>query len=717
MKNKVNEKRLVMILVIFFCLLTPFAPFQKAWATGWVIEAVEDVNHGFSNVNERAVAVDQLGRPHIAYGGNHLYHAYFDGVQWQLEEIDRSPQAGYWVSMAIDSNNRVHIVYSSELGLTYATNAQGTWAITSVGWGVVQEMDSTSLALALDTSGKIHMSYFEITRLNADLPVGNLKYATNASGSWETTILDADVDVGHYTSIAVDGEGKVHISYASIGLNYATNASGSWVSTIVDNAQCVYNSIAADTLGSIHISYISYAVDEGLKYATNTSGSWISVRVDDYGKGNTSIAVDDLGSAHVSYISRTGQGGLSFPTYYATNVSGSWVTTMIEDGGWDSNSIALDASGNAYVGYYANGNIKFATNVSGAWVVTTVDGAVDVGWFDSIALDPSAKAHISYVGSGSKEGLRYATNASGAWVTTTVDHAPVGDISSMVLDPSGNGHIAYQEVIEYNWVAGAWAVFKYATNKGGMWDAAEIGGPGFVGQYPSLILDPSGNVHISHYDGILLSWDLKYTTNASGMWEAMTIDTPVGVGGDSSLALDGDGNLHVSYVTDRTLKYATTASGASVTESVDSTGWFRSAKSISMALDASGGAHISYANNADNGLRYATNTSGSSVTTQIDSGDPLEFRGLFSSIALDADGNTHISYVSFGDLKYATNRTNAWVTTAIDSGARYTSIALDPAGDPHISYYDVVNYTLKYAHTAHILDLSAAPDQLWKRKH
>ena len=52
----------------------------------------------------------------------------------------------------------------------------------------------------------MHISYYDSTN-------GNLKYATNASGAWVTTNVDLVGDAGIFTSIAIDGTGKVHISY------------------------------------------------------------------------------------------------------------------------------------------------------------------------------------------------------------------------------------------------------------------------------------------------------------------------------------------------------------------------------------------------------------------------------------------------------------------------------------------------------------------------
>jgi hypothetical protein len=79
----------------------------------------------------------------------------------------------------------------------------------------------------------VHISYYDAT--NKDL-----KYITNAPGSWQTVIVDSAGDVGMDTSLALDAAGRVHISYfdESNGiLKYVTNASGSWQIETVDNSK------------------------------------------------------------------------------------------------------------------------------------------------------------------------------------------------------------------------------------------------------------------------------------------------------------------------------------------------------------------------------------------------------------------------------------------------------------------------------------------------
>ena len=83
-------------------------------------------------------------------------------------------------------------------------------------------------SIAIDSNGYVHISYYDCGELTGGFCTkGDLKYATNASGSWKTYTIDSEGDVGEWTSIAIDSNGKVHISYlddTNNDLKYATNA-------------------------------------------------------------------------------------------------------------------------------------------------------------------------------------------------------------------------------------------------------------------------------------------------------------------------------------------------------------------------------------------------------------------------------------------------------------------------------------------------------------
>ncbi|MBI4374515.1 MAG: hypothetical protein HY542_06525 [Deltaproteobacteria bacterium] len=75
-------------------------------------------------------------------------------------------------------------------------------------------------SIASDSEDFLHVVYYDGSN-------GNLKYATDYSGSWITMTLDSSGDVGNYCDIAIDSNGRIHISYydATNGdLKYLTTA-------------------------------------------------------------------------------------------------------------------------------------------------------------------------------------------------------------------------------------------------------------------------------------------------------------------------------------------------------------------------------------------------------------------------------------------------------------------------------------------------------------
>ncbi len=627
-------KQFYLSLGLLFVLLMAL---PAAGFADWTIEAVDAPKY-FTNFYSRAIAIDKVtNQPHIVYGGDHLYHAYFDGTQWQYETADNSPKVGRDASIALDSNNKAHISYrdDTDYDLKYATNDSGAWVtITVDSTGDVGQYTS----IAVDSNNKVHISYYDYTN-------GDLKYATNASGLWVTYRIDSTGDVGYYTSIAIDSNNKAHVSYydyTNRDLKYATNALGSWVTSTIDSTG-YGGAIAIDSNNKIHISYYD-STNQDLKYATITDGSWVTSTIDsagDVGK-YTSIAVDSNNKAHVSYYDYT-NGDLK----YATNASGSWVTTTLDSLGavGQYTSIAIDSNYKSHISYRDNANydLKYASNASGSWVISTIDSTGDVGQYTSIAVDSNNKVHISYY-DYTNSNLKYATNASGSWITSTLDSVnDVGQYTSIAVDSTNKVHISYFSSPGYD--------LKYATNASGSWVTSWIDEIGSVGRYTSIAIDTNNKAHISYYDST--NSRFKYATNTSGSWVTSIIDTSSSIGYYTSISVDSNNKPHISYfVTNFDLKYATNASGSWVSSTIDSTGDV--GRYSSVAVDSNNKVHISYCDYTNRDLKYATNASGSWVISTIDSTGDV---GQYTSIAVDSNNKIYISYydVSNYDLKYATN--------------------------------------------------------------
>ncbi|MBI5664013.1 MAG: chitobiase/beta-hexosaminidase C-terminal domain-containing protein, partial [Nitrospirae bacterium] len=694
-KKITADLRLKASSLVNCCIITLLLVLPSVVHAEWTIQGVDTPRH-WETMSSRSIAIDKTtGHPHIVYGGDHLYHAYYNGTQWVFETVDASPLVGKAASIAIDSNGKVHISYPDKLNgsLKYATNVFGVWMSITVDTDAVRYNENS---IAVDSSNNVHIGYHSA--------YDDLKYATNATGSWVTATVDSTSNFGSYVSIAADSNGKAHISYydsTNSDLKYATNATGSWVKTTVDSTGYVgsNSSIAVDSSNKAHIAYDD-ATNSDLKYATNATGSWVKTTVDgstsDVGS-SASIAIDSSNKLHISYYDST-----NADLKYATNATGSWVKTTVDGTGlvgWFS-SIALDGSNKAHISYTAtNLDLKYVTNTTGSWVKTTVDSVgSNVGYYSSIAVDSNKKGHISYYDATTND-LKYATNATGSWVAATVGSTGiVGQYSSIAVDSNNKVHISYYDGTNYD--------LKYATNISGSWVTATIDSTGIVGQYSSIAVDSNNKVHISYYDGT--NKNLKYATNASGSWATTTVDANSwDTAGSTSIAIDSSNKVHISYYdsTNFDLGYATNLSGSWVISWPDVTGDVGYYNSI--AVDSGNKAHISYQDATNIVLKYATNTSGSWVTTTVDNTSGV---GWNASIAVDSGKIAHISY-HYGlsaDLKYATNASGGWVATTVDSDGwvgDYSSIAVDGENKAHISYYhyyDESNGDLKYATNAPI---------------
>jgi hypothetical protein len=324
----------------------------------WVITTVDSAGNvgGYSSI-----AVDPSNNLHISYkdytNGDLKYATNASG-QWVITTVASTGDVGDFSSIALDSADKIHISYVDQKNLKYTTNASGNWVTTTV--TSIPSYGFPHPSMALDSKDSAHISY---------LSGGDLKYATNVTGNWVITTVESDVDGGgnpaRYTSIAIDSGDKVHISYLDDSwddhlyhLKYATNASGNWITTVVESGSGMtgeYSSIAVDSAGNAHISYFDYA-NEFTKYASNATGDWVIAVIDYHGyliasiDGYTAITTDSENNVHVSYH-HVRDDSLKYayyklPSYYADGI---WNYT--ESNSWASAGCAAEAeeSGTATV--------------------------------------------------------------------------------------------------------------------------------------------------------------------------------------------------------------------------------------------------------------------------------------------------------------------------------------------------------------------------------
>jgi hypothetical protein len=233
---------------------------------------------------------------------------------WQKGPIDRGPALGQ-SSMFVDGAGRRHVSYVESGGaVRYATclsacTGAANWQIVTVDPDAVGE----GTAITLDPGGRRHISY------GSD---GDLKYATcniscTNAANWETLKIDEQTTGGSSSAIAIGPDGSRHVSYydaSNSALRYARCAancsnSAGWGHVLVDGASTsvgTYTSLAVGGDGKVHVSYFDQTNGD-LKYASCASGcltarNWQRQTLDSQGQvGSFSSLKLVAGTLHIAY--------------------------------------------------------------------------------------------------------------------------------------------------------------------------------------------------------------------------------------------------------------------------------------------------------------------------------------------------------------------------------------------------------------------------------
>jgi hypothetical protein len=246
-----------------------------------------------------------------------LSNAFFTG-DWITEEVDN-----YWMTampaIAVDPGNWRYISFSNGQNLLLARDIQSppyNWGVGTIALGTdwMKDYIGWFSDIAVDSNGKIHISHVKVNKNNCDFPPvceTGLMYTTNASGTWTTqTLLSyyGDTMWLYDTSIAIDSNDKVHISYTYCdwyidALYYAKgDYNGFNIQNWTNNNNLdegEWSDIAVDSLGYAHIVHRNWP-DGILIYQTNRFGG-ISKYSFGTSVADAAITVDSSDIVHVVY--------------------------------------------------------------------------------------------------------------------------------------------------------------------------------------------------------------------------------------------------------------------------------------------------------------------------------------------------------------------------------------------------------------------------------
>lgn len=198
-----------------------------------------------------SLQLDSQGNPHVAYGGDHLHYAWYDGIQWHYQIADQTTGIGS-TSLALDAIGNPHISYASSRGTMYASWDGSRWRIEMV--DTVYSWEER--ALVLDQVGNPHIGYYN--SINRDV-----RYAFWAGGEWN--LPDGGQRQGDFgyglLSLALDAGGHPHFSYfddTNEDLKYAFWNGVSWQIQTVDTGGSVgWQSSLNQIVQAIHILAIT----------------------------------------------------------------------------------------------------------------------------------------------------------------------------------------------------------------------------------------------------------------------------------------------------------------------------------------------------------------------------------------------------------------------------------------------------------------------------
>lgn len=275
-------------------------------------------------------------------------------------------------------------------------------------------------SIALDSNGKVHISHFDDTN-------DNLRYCTNSGGAFSCAAVDTANSVGMYTSIAIDSNNKPHISHYDLtngNLRYCNKTGVAWGCEAVDTADTVglFTSIAIDSSDNVHILHYGSTKTEG-RYCNSTAGSgaWTCGNISlptsaAFGRWG-SIAIDSDDDVHAVFADST---YFTMSHCYKPNASLVWecqnATTVYGDTE-EHFSVAVDSTDKVHVilrQYGVAHYLSYCSNLGDNTTFTCAALASGGVSFPSIAIDKNNKPHITY-SNYSDDRLYYANKTGATW--------------------------------------------------------------------------------------------------------------------------------------------------------------------------------------------------------------------------------------------------------------------------------------------------------------
>jgi hypothetical protein len=343
----------IVCIVLLFC---PDVLLAQEWQ--WTTENVDSVGEYLS------MAADKAGNIHISYYSDGRLKYGFRPAhpsRWFTMAIPGAPSNGYTstpTGLALDPQGNPHICFTPGV-FEYASFDGKRWSVQQIdpGSGLIEF--NCSVAIALDNTQ--HVSWYQYSLPGVPF-YNHIKHAFLKNGVWTARTIDFEQQTGKWSSLAVDPQGTIRMSYNSFvlgKLKYAIFDGKAWKISVVDSRDmgsqasyscCLGDNIVVNREGR---AQISYEYDDAVLYAWQTATGW---------KVETIDRIKTTGSA------------AGFRTRQA-----------------------LDLDGNPHVVYDDNGSVKHAFWDGKHWQIQVISGSgPERDRFSDIAIDQEGTIYIGY---------------------------------------------------------------------------------------------------------------------------------------------------------------------------------------------------------------------------------------------------------------------------------------------------------------------------------
>ena len=270
------------------------------------------------------------------------------------------------------------------------------------------------------------------------------------------------------------------------------------------------------------------------------------------------------------------------------------------------------------------------------------------------------------------------------WTSVVVDAATSGinrgSSVSLALDASGNPHVAYPGVLEHT---------RYARFDGVGWVLEGVGGTRPIAL--SLALSPTGSPHIAYRARSGITEFAGYLHRSGGTWrsEGVTADDVLF---GPTIALDASGSAHMAFRTAAGNLIVAVHNGVGVTQRTVTTNGQTSA---GLAADSMGRIRIAFSRAPPFELGYGVFGAAWSNSIVL----PAPTYVYNPRLAFDASDVAHILTLrSTSELLHLVQTPTGWTPSTVDMIDRDTvaAIAIDSSGFAHVAYVESIQRDLKY---------------------